>query len=217
MKIYVNCYINFHYLLTPKQPKVFAALLFTEDTLLLPAHNCIKLQNIEQEDRSEIQAKRDWSRGKCADMGGFPFPILCCRFCPVVMVSHPTSPYSTNIGQVLAESLLFQHPLGSSLNSTKLRELLQVNTDSQEGPGPAPQWVADSTPTDTIFFSPRVTWQQELQSKFCSLEQSWSVVLTHHATESLPKWEMNKMAVSKLPFPTVCKDTFSLEIAFNTY
>lgn len=157
MKTYINCYINFHYLLTPKQPKVFAALLFTEDTFLLPAFNCIELWNIRQEDRSEIQAKRDLSRGKYTDMGAFPFAILCCCFCYMIMVSLPTSTYSIDIVQVLGEHCFFNTSWTTAWIPPSSENCSKWNTDTQGGLGPAPQWMAHLTPTETIFFSPRVT------------------------------------------------------------
>lgn len=60
-------------------------------------------------------------------MGGFSLPNPLLLF---LLHSYCFPPYLSPLNyQVLAVSLLLQHLLGYSLNSTKLRELLQRNAD----------------------------------------------------------------------------------------
>lgn len=142
----------------------------------------------------------------------FPYTILWCFFYYMVIVSVPASAYSINIDQVFAPSLLLQHILGYGLNSTKTRELLQFNNDTQGSLSPGSS-VGGRPKTNRNYFlgpptPPPSKRPQRLQSKLSSLNSFWSLILTNHATESLHTLEINKTAISKPPFPTACKVNF---------
>lgn len=148
---------NFHYLLRPKTPQSVCCFAFHWGhhlyCLFITALNCKTFgKKIGLETSQKRLKQRKINRHRRV-----PLPILCCRFYFVVIVSHPTSACSINTDQALAPSLCLQYLLGYSLNSTKLRELLQMNTDPQGGLGPVPQCLPDPTPTETISFSPRLT------------------------------------------------------------